>query len=347
MQDTITIRRPDDWHCHLRDEEFLSRTVLDMSQRFGRAIVMPNLDVPVTTVDLARRYHERIAQHIPDGSNFHPLMTLYLTEQLTPETLEAARDMPELVAVKLYPAGATTNSKAGVRELKRIYPLLEVMQELDLVLCIHGEVNDPDTDVFDREKEFIENALAPMLQHFPKLRIVLEHISTATAVDFVKDGPDNLAATITAHHLWFDRNNLLRGGIRPHYYCLPILKRSTDREALCKAATSGNAKFFLGTDSAPHVQSRKESACGCAGIYTAHAAIEMYTQLFSDLDALDKLENFASVYGAQFYGFEPHSEIITLEKNPWQVPEVLDFGSQTLIPCLAGDYLQWQLQNDL
>lgn len=339
----ISLIRPDDWHCHLRDEAFLSRTVADTARRFARAIVMPNLAPPIMTVSEAEKYRQRILSHVPQDVEFTPLMTLYLTEELSTATLQAAKASGLIMACKLYPAGATTHSAAGVRKLTQIYPLLACLEEIDLPLLIHGESIDPTVDIFDREQYFIKHELAPLLRHFPRLRVVLEHISTQAAVDFVYESSAKLAATITAHHLWYNRNALLSGGLHPHYYCMPILKRSTDQAALLKAATSGHAQFFLGTDSAPHAQSRKESACGCAGIYTAYAAIELYAQLFEQQQALNQLEKFASVNGALFYQLPINGEKITLIKSSWQIPEKLPFGNTTVIPMLAGETLDWQI----
>jgi dihydroorotase len=338
----ITLIRPDDWHCHLRDGEFLGRTVTDTACRFARAIVMPNLNPPVTTIDQARQYQQRILAQVPTGCTFQPLMTLYLTEQLTVETLRAAKS-GGITACKLYPAGATTHSAAGVSSLAKIYPLLECLQEIDLPLLIHGESIEPGVDIFDREQRFIHQELTPLLKNFPALRMVLEHISTQAAVDFVRESPAQLAATITAHHLWYNRNALFTGGIRPHYYCMPILKRRSDQEALLSAAISGNPKFFLGTDSAPHAQSLKESACGCAGIYSAYSAIELYAHIFAQHQALDRLEKFASVYGALFYRLPLNQSKITLQKLPWQIPQQLSFGNTTVVPMLAGETLDWQI----
>jgi dihydroorotase len=340
----ITLIRPDDWHCHLRDGEFLSRTVPDTATQFARAIVMPNLSPPVTTVAQAREYQQRILAHTPAGAAFTPLMTLYLTEELTADTLREAKTSGVITGCKLYPYGATTHSTKGITHLAHIYPLLECLQEIDMPLLIHGESIEPGVDIFDREEQFIDRELTPLLRRFPALRIVLEHISTRTAVDFVRaNHPALLAATITAHHLWYNRDILLSGGIRPHYYCMPILKRRSDQEALLEAATSGDSQFFLGTDSAPHLRSRKESACGCAGIYTAFSAIELYAQLFESVNALAQLENFASVYGPQFYRLPVNQSHITLEKSPWRIPEELSFGDGALVPLLAGEMLDWKI----
>ncbi len=339
----ISLIRPDDWHCHLRDGEFLKRTVLDTSKRFNRAIIMPNLPHPITTLSQAQDYRQRILSHLPSHRDFTPLMTFYLNEDITKENLREAKSTGVVTACKLYPAGATTHSSAGVKKIDQIYPLLECMQEMDLPLLIHGESINPQIDIFDREEQFIDEDLQSIIQHFPGLRIVLEHISTQAAVDFVLESPPNLAATITAHHLWFNRNTLLSGGIRPHYYCMPILKRQSDQIALVKAATSGNPKFFLGTDSAPHSQSRKESACGCAGIYSAHAAIELYAQIFEQHQALEQLEKFASLHGPRFYQLPVNQSRITLKKTPWTVPAILSFGTENLIPMMAGETLSWQI----
>lgn len=339
----ISFIRPDDWHCHLRDGDFLKRTVADTSKRFNRAIVMPNLAHPLTTLTQVQDYRQRIISHLTPQIDFIPLMTFYLTEDITKESLREGKSTGLVTACKLYPAGATTHSSAGVKKITQIYPLLECMQEIDLPLLIHGESIDPHADIFDREKQFIEEDLQEIIQHFPQLRVVLEHISTKAAVEFVQEGPANLAATITAHHLWFNRNTMLSGGIRPHYYCMPILKRQSDQTALIKAATGGNSKFFLGTDSAPHTQARKESACGCAGIYSAHAAVELYTEIFEQQQALHQLEKFASLNGANFYRLPVNKNRITLKKTPWTIPSTLDFGPEHLIPMLAGETLAWQI----
>lgn len=344
MTETITITTPDDWHCHLRDDAALTRTVTDTAAQFARAIVMPNLREPVTTTAKALQYRERILQQISAGRDFTPLMTLYLTSQLTIDELQRAKDSGHIVACKLYPAGATTNSDYGVADLTEIHPLFAAMEKLGLKLLIHGESINPSTDIFDREQEFIELQLTKILKKFPALKIVLEHISTAHAVNFVKNAPDNLAATITPHHLLFNRNDLLVGGIKPHYYCLPILKRNTDQAALIEAATSGNPKFFLGTDSAPHTVNSKQSSCGCAGIYSAHNAIEIYTEIFAQHNALDKLNHFASHFGPQFYELPVNSTTMTLVKNKNIVPEQLTFANETVLPLKAGETLNWSIQ---
>lgn len=339
----ITFTRPDDWHLHLRDDSALKRTVPDTARVFARAIVMPNLRPPVTTVDLAQTYRHRILSALPAGQAFEPLMTLYLTDNTRADEIRRAKDSGFVHAVKLYPAGATTNSDAGVTDLKHCYSALEAMQELGMPLLVHGEVTSPDIDVFDREKVFIDRVLAPLLRDFPSLKVVFEHITTADAASFVASADERIAATITPHHLLLNRNDLLVGGIHPHHYCLPVLKRNTHQQALIKAATSGSAKFFLGTDSAPHPRSGKESSCGCAGIYSAHAAIELYAEAFDAAGALDKLEAFASFHGPDFYGLPRNTETITLNKQSWQVPETLEFADSQLVPMRAGAEIQWQL----
>jgi dihydroorotase len=339
----ITMTAPDDWHCHLRDEKYLSRTVPDIAARFRRALVMPNLKPPVTTVIQAIQYAERIRQHIPQGSSFHPLITLYLTEDTQAKLIHEAKDTGFIIACKLYPAGATTHSAAGVKDLQKINTVLEAMQEKDMVLCIHGESIEPEVDVFDREQRFIEKYLAPLIKRFPNLRIVLEHVSTKTAVDFVTEAPSTLAATITVHHLLLNRNDLLVGGLHPHYYCLPVLKRNTDQEALLKAAMSGNPKFFLGTDSAPHSVHNKEACLCAAGIYTAYSAIELYAEVFDHHHQLDRLEGFASLFGAQFYKLPVNEDKITLTQEAWQVPATLAFGDEQVVPFRAGEEIRWKL----
>ncbi len=341
---TISIIRPDDWHIHLRDAEALPLTVNDVARWAHRAIVMPNLVPPVRTVDEALAYRNRInAARSSEHKSFDPLMTLYLTNETTPAEIERAANNPHVHAVKLYPAGATTNSAAGVNDLAALYPTLAAMEAHDLPLLIHGEVTDGHIDIFDREKIFIDKYLAPLVNHFPKLRVVLEHITTADAVSFVINARAGVAATITAHHLLYNRNDMLVGGIKPHYFCLPILKRSTHQEALRNAATSGNARFFLGTDSAPHSRADKESACGCAGCYTAHGAIELYAEVFNDEDALDRLEGFASLHGPDFYRLPRNSDRITLVQEAVDIPETLSMGDKTLVPLRAGGQLQWRL----
>ncbi len=340
---TITLHTPDDWHCHFRDTAYLARTVVDSSRYFKRAVIMPNLNPPVTTVGCAKNYLTRIQKCIPVGSSFTPLMTLYLTDDTTPQEILKASESGIIFACKLYPRGATTHAHVGVSDITALYPVFAAMQSQEMPLLIHGEAVDMAVDIFDREKYFIENTLTALLQAFPHLKIVLEHISTKTAVQFVQEGPDTLGATITAHHLLLNRNALLSDGLHPHHYCLPILKREEDRLALCKAATSGNPKFFLGTDSAPHHIENKESACGCAGIYTAFHALPLYLEIFEQENALDKFEAFASIHGPQFYNLPINSEKITLIKDPWRVPERLAFGETSVVPLLAGEILQWQL----
>lgn len=339
----LTIKKPDDWHMHLRDGAYLERTVADAAKQFSRAIAMPNLVPPVTNVILAKNYQSRIMAHAPKGSNFQPLMTLYLTDKTSAETIANAKASGFIYACKLYPAGATTNSDAGVTDIKKAYGIFEAMEEQNLPLLLHGEVTRADIDIFDREKVFIDEVLNPIAKSFPSLKIVLEHITTKDAVEFVSEAPANIGATITAHHLLLNRNNLLVGGIKPHYYCLPILKRNTHQEALITAATGGNPKFFLGTDSAPHALEKKESACGCAGIYTAHSAIEFYAEAFEQAGALDKLEAFASFHGADFYGLPRNETKITLVKEDWNIAEYLDFGGSKLKPLYGGEIIHWKL----
>jgi dihydroorotase len=341
--ETITITQPDDWHLHLRDGEALGAVVPDTARRFARAIVMPNLKPPVTTLAAASGYRDRILAALPHGSGFVPLMTLYLTDNTRPEDIVAARASGLVHAVKYYPAGATTNSDSGVTDVRRCARCFEAMAETGMPLLIHGEVTDPGVDVFDREKVFIERVLIPLTLSFPKLRIVMEHITTANAVKFVQSASDNVAATITAHHLLLNRNDIFRGGIRPHHYCLPILKREDHRQALLRAAVSGNPKFFLGTDSAPHARHTKENDCGCAGIYTAHAGIELYAEAFEAAGALDRLEGFASFFGADFYRLPRNPGRISLVRKPWQVPGTLAFGRDSLVPMRAGASIAWQL----
>ncbi|WP_111643079.1 dihydroorotase [Marinimicrobium alkaliphilum] len=342
MTEQLTLTRPDDWHIHLRDDDALTRTVPDVARTFARAIVMPNLVPPVTSAAQAEAYRERILAQRPPGSRFEPLMVLYLTDNTDPAEIARAK-AAGVVAAKLYPAGATTNSDSGVTDLAKIYPVLEAMQTADMRFLLHGEVTDASIDIFDREKTFIERTFKQVVSDFPALKMVLEHITTRDAAEFVAQAPANVAATITAHHLLYNRNHMLAGGIRPHYYCLPILKRNTHQAALIDAATSGSPKFFLGTDSAPHAKNKKEAACGCAGCYTAHAAIELYAEAFEEAGALDKLEGFASHFGADFYGLPRNTDTITLVKRKWQVPETLPMGDQPLVPLRAGDTLSWQL----
>lgn len=343
-QQTLELRRPDDWHIHLRDGDALATTVADAARQFGRAIVMPNLRPPVTTVAQASAYRARILAAVPAGLKFEPLMTLYLTDNTPPDEIDRARDSGFVRAVKLYPAGATTNSDAGVTAIDKVMPVLERMQALGMPLCIHGEVTHADIDVFDRESVFIDRVLAPLAARLPGLRTVFEHITTAEAAHYVSEAGPNTAATITAHHLLLNRNALFTGGIRPHHYCLPVLKRERHRSALLAAASSGNPRFFLGTDSAPHARSAKESACGCAGCYTAHAAIELYAEAFESIGALDKLEAFASLNGPDWYGLPRNAEVIRLRKESWPVPEALDYlPGEPLVPLRAGGTINWRL----
>ncbi len=341
----ITLTRPDDWHLHLRDGALMQSVLPDTARQFARAIVMPNLKPPVTTTEQALAYRARIIAAIPAGMQFEPLMTLFLTDNTTAQEIRKAKQSGMIHAVKYYPAGATTNSDSGVTNMRKAYPALEEMQRCDMPLLVHGEVTDAAVDVFDRESVFIERVLQPLLRDLPGLRVVFEHITTADAAHFVAEAADNIAATITAHHLLYNRNAMFNGGIRPHYYCLPVLKRETHRTALVAAATSGNKKFFLGTDSAPHAQHTKETACGCAGIYTAHAAIELYAEAFDQAHALDKLEGFASFYGADFYRLARNTQSITLHKKPWQVPASLDLGEHRLVPLRAGEMVAWLLEH--
>ena len=339
----LTLTQPDDWHLHLRDGDALRAVVGDTARRFARAIVMPNLKPPVTTVALADAYRRRIVEALPQGSRFQPLMTLYLTDNTRPDEIRRARDSGFVHAVKYYPAGATTNSDAGVSDIRKCARALEAMAELGMPLLVHGEVTDAEVDVFDREKVFIDRTLLPLARAYPALRIVMEHITTGEAVKFVQDAPRNIAATITAHHLLLNRTDIFRGGVRPHLYCLPILKREEHRLALVKAATSGNPKFFLGTDSAPHARHTKEHACGCAGIYTAHAGIELYAEAFDAADALDKLQGFASEHGADFYRLPRNRARIELEKLPTPVAEEFPYGSDSLVPLRAGATVAWRI----
>jgi dihydroorotase len=339
----LTITRPDDWHLHLRDGALMQSIVQDSARRFARAIVMPNLRPPVTTTEQAQAYRQRILGALPAASDFQPLMTLYLTDNTSAEEIRKAKAGGIVHAVKLYPAGATTNSDAGVTDIRKAYPALEEMQRCGMPLLVHGEATDKSVDVFDRESVFIDRVLIPLIKDFPQLRVVFEHITTNDAVQFVKSAPDHVAATITVHHLLYNRNAMFSGGMRPHYYCLPVLKREEHREALGKAAISGNPKFFLGTDSAPHEQHLKESACGCAGIYTAHAAIELYAEVFEQLNALDKLEGFASFYGADYYRLPRNTGKITLQKESWQVPDSIAFGEHRLVPLRAGEQITWKI----
>jgi len=342
---TLTITQPDDWHLHLRDGDILNSVAPFTAKQFGRAIVMPNLNPPVTTVVLAVEYLDRILAAV-DGTEFEPLMTLYLTDNTPPEEIIAARKSCFIKGLKLYPAGATTNSDAGVTDIRNCDAALEEMQKAGLPLLVHGEVTDPQIDVFDREKVFIDQILQPLMQRFPELKIVFEHITTKEAADFVKQAGDNIGATITPHHLLFNRNALFQGGLQPHNYCLPVLKRDIHQHALLEVIRSGNNKFFLGTDSAPHTKHKKETACGCAGIFSAHAAIEIYTSIFEQQDALDKLEAFASFNGPDFYGLPRNSKTITLIKEDWQIPDEYPLGTDKLVPFLAGQTINWKLASD-
>ena len=342
--DSITLTRPDDWHLHLREGESLASVLPHTARCFGRAIVMPNLKSPITTTKRALDYRELILAALPENSRFEPLMTLYLTDDTPPEEIARAKLSGRIHGVKLYPAGATTHSDAGVTRLSRCFHTLEKMQELGIPLLIHGEVTAPEIDIFDREKAFLEMTLGPLVERFPDLKVVIEHITTRDAVQYVEVTGPNIGATITAHHLLMNRNALFLGGIRPHNYCLPVLKREEHREALVEAAISGNPKFFLGTDSAPHAKHTKEAACGCAGLYTAHAAIELYASAFEEAHALDKLEGFASFHGADFYGLPRNKDRITLVRKEWRVPDSYKFGEHEVVPMRAGESLAWQLR---
>ncbi len=339
----LTLIRPDDWHLHLRDDATLAAVVGHSARRFGRAIVMPNLQPPVTTVAAALAYRDRILAALPAGSGFQPLMTLYLTDDTPVAEVAAAAASDHIHAFKLYPAGATTNSAAGVTVLALVEDALATMAATGMPLLVHGEVTDPDVDVFDREAVFIERRLEPLVARFPALKVVLEHVTTRQGVAFVAGAGPNVAGTITAHHLWWNRNAIFTGGLNPHAYCLPVLKREEHRAALIGAATGGSGRFFLGTDSAPHARSAKESGCGCAGIYTAHAAIELYAAAFAEAGALDQLEGFASLHGPAFYGLAPNTERITLTRETWEVPSVYPVGDGELVPMLAGQPLEWRI----
>jgi dihydroorotase len=339
----LIITRPDDWHVHLRDGSLLSAVAPHTAERFARAIIMPNLKPPITATDQALAYRARILAATPPGHSFAPLMTLYLTDALEPSEIDKAKASGHIFAAKLYPAGATTNAEHGVTRLARIYPVLAAMERADLPLLVHGEVTDPEIDIFDREARFIDTQLTRLLVDFPGLRIVFEHVTSAEAVAFVREGPPRLAATITAHHLLYSRNAMLVGGIRPHFYCLPVLKREHHRKALIAAATSGHPRFFLGTDSAPHSASAKEGPCGCAGIYTAHAAIELYAHAFEQASALQRLEGFASHFGADFYRLPRSQEQIRLRRQPWRVPEAIAAGPERIVPLCAGEEIPWRL----
>lgn len=340
---TLTITQPDDWHIHLRDGQVLKNTVADVSRQFHRAIVMPNLAPSVVNAQRAQAYRNRIMENIPKGVDFQPLMTLYLTDKTSPQDILEARESGVVYACKLYPAGATTNSDSGLTKVENAYAVFETMQDIGMPLLIHGEVTEAEIDIFDREKVFIDRILRPLIKRFPQLKVVLEHITTKDAVEFVKAAPTNIAATITAHHLLNNRNDMLVGGIRPHLFCLPILKRQEHQMALLQAATSGSPKFFLGTDSAPHAKGMKETSCGCAGCYTAHAAIELYAEAFEMMGALDKLEAFASFYGPDFYGLPRNTNTITLTKQEWNVPAQMPFGEDVVVPYRADESIIWKI----
>jgi dihydroorotase len=339
----LTITRPDDWHLHLRDGALMQSVLPDTARQFARAIVMPNLRPPVTSTVQAVEYRNRILAARPSGAKFDPLMTLYLTDNTSAAEIREAKASGVVHAVKLYPAGATTNSDAGVTDIRKTYAALEEMQRCGMPLLVHGEVTESHIDIFDREAMFIDRVMLPLLADMPDLRVVFEHITTQDAAQFVMSAPSNIAATLTPQHLLYNRNAMLAGGIRPHFYCLPILKRETHREALVKAAISGSPKFFLGTDSAPHAQHTKENTCGCAGCYSAHTAIELYAEAFEAAGALDKLEGFASFYGADYYGLPRNSDTITLRREEWQVPASVGFGEHQLVPLKAGETMQWKL----
>jgi len=340
---TLTLTRPDDWHIHFRDGAVLAATVPPTAQVFRRAVAMPNLVPPVTTTKQALAYRDRLMAHAPANSGFDPVMTLYLTDATAPEEIRRAQASGHVKAVKLYPAGATTNSASGVTSIDAIIPALEAMSDCGLPLLVHGEVTSADIDVFDREKIFLERVLAPLLARFPNLRVVLEHITTKDSVDFVREASANVASTITVQHLWYNRNHMLVGGVRPHLYCLPVLKRNVHQRALQEAVMSGSEKYFLGTDSAPHARHTKENACGCAGCFTAPAAIELYAGIFEELGALDKLEGFASFYGPDFYRLPRNNDTITLVKEPWQLPAEYAYGEHRIVPLMAGETVAWKL----
>ncbi|MDQ3002025.1 MAG: dihydroorotase [Fibrobacterota bacterium] len=340
---TLTLIRPDDWHLHLRDGSVLASLLPHTVRRFARAIIMPNLKPPVTTTDEARAYRDRILEALPLDATFEPLMTIFLTESMLPAEIARAKESGIVHGVKYYPAGATTHAASGVTDPKHCYPVFAEMEKRGMPLLVHGEVTDPKVDVFDREAVFLERHLDPIIRAFPNLRIVLEHITTRDAVDFVRQGSKNLAATITAHHLLLNRNAIFEGGLRPHNYCLPLLKREQHRLALIEAATSGNPKYFLGTDSAPHLRHAKESACGCAGIYSAHAAIELYAEAFEQAGAIDRLESFASFHGADFYQLPRNRETVTLVRESWQVPGEYNIDGNALVPMRAGGAIAWKI----
>jgi len=341
--DRITLTRPDDWHLHLRDGDAMAAVVGLTARSFGRAMVMPNLAPPVTTVAAAVAYHDRIRAALPDGSRFEPLMALYLTDLTPPGEVRRAVESGVVAAFKLYPAGATTNSESGVTSVDRVVPVLEAMAEAGLPLLVHGEVTDPDVDMFDRELAFLDRVLAPLVERLPGLKVVLEHVSTREGVDFVASAPPRVAATVTAHHLLLNRNALLVGGIRPHHFCLPVLKGEEHRRALVEVLAGGHPRFFLGTDSAPHPRSRKECAAGAGGVFTAHAALELYAEVFEAAGALDRLEGFAALHGAAFYGLAPNTDRVTLVRDPWPVPPSYPFGDDEVVPLRAGGTVGWRL----
>jgi dihydroorotase len=345
MTERLTITRPDDWHLHLRDGEVLQHVVPATARQMGRAIVMPNLRPPVTHADQALAYRERIVAQAPAGSGFNPLMTLYLTDNTSPEMIAEAKATGRIAAVKLYPAGATTNSDSGVTDLGKLDDICAALAEAGMPLLVHGEVTHNHVDIFDREKQFLDEILTPLAGRHPNMKLVVEHITTRDAAEFVNAHGDNVGATITVQHLAYNRNHMLVGGIRPHLFCLPILKRNVHQQALQDAVVSGSHKFFLGTDSAPHAKGAKENACGCAGCYSAYAAIELYAEIFEDLGVLDKLEGFASHYGADFYGLPRNTDTITLIKQPWQAPMEMPFGQETIVPLRAGETLRWKLES--
>ena len=340
----LTLTRPDDWHLHLRDGAVLGPLVSHTARQFGRAIVMPNLKPPVTTTEAALAYRQRILSALPAGLKFEPLMTLYLTDQLHPDEVRLAYNSGLVRAIKYYPAGATTNSESGVTQIEKTYPVLEILQELGMPLLMHGEVTDDHVDIFEREKVFIDQILTPLLTRFPRLKVVMEHITTRDAAAFVRDAGDRVAATITPQHLLYNRNHLLVGGIRPHLYCLPILKRNIHQDALIEVATSGHPRFFLGTDSAPHTQADKEAACGCAGCYSAHAALELYAEAFDQAGALPRLEAFASFHGPDFYDLPRNTDQVTLYRESWQVPASYSLGNSLLVPLRANEQIHWRLR---
>ncbi|QSR34376.1 dihydroorotase [Marinobacterium iners] len=344
MTERLTITRPDDWHLHLRDGEVLQHVVPATARQMGRAIVMPNLRPPVTDAAQALAYRERILAQAPEGSGFNPLMTLYLTDNTSPEMIAEAKASGRVAAVKLYPAGATTNSDSGVTDLGKLDDICAALAEAGMPLLVHGEVTHNHVDIFDREKQFLDEILTPLAGRHPAMKLVVEHITTRDAAEFVNAHGDNVGATITVQHLAYNRNHMLVGGIRPHLFCLPILKRNVHQQALQDAVVSGSHKFFLGTDSAPHARGAKENACGCAGCYSAYAAIELYAEIFEDLGVLDKLEGFASHYGADFYGLPRNTDSITLVKQPWQAPTEMPFGQETIVPLRAGETLRWKLE---